>query len=74
VIRIRQQNVIISSLAHCQPSLKISCKSVQKFLRKFAKGQTNKQRRLDIRLGGGNYGVQHCAKKMGFQFLFASVQ
>jgi len=25
------QNLIICSLAHCQPSVKISCKSVQKF-------------------------------------------
>jgi len=34
------QSLIICSLAHCQPSLKISCKSVRKFLRK------DKQRRL----------------------------
>jgi len=35
-IRIRdldhQQNLIICSLAHCQPSLRISCKSVPKIL------------------------------------------
>jgi len=30
----RHQNVVVCSLAHCQPSLKISCKSVQKLLRK----------------------------------------
>jgi len=30
----RHQNLIISSLAHCQSSLKTSCKSVRKFLRK----------------------------------------
>ena len=33
----RHQNLIISSLAHCRTSIKISCKSVQKFLRKVAK-------------------------------------
>ena len=31
------------SIAHCQPSLKISCKSVRTFLRKVANGQTNRQ-------------------------------
>ena len=38
------QNLIICSLAHCQPSLKISrknCKSIRKFLRKIAIRQTN---------------------------------
>jgi len=30
-------------MAHCQPSLKISCKSVRKFLRKVANKQTYKQ-------------------------------
>ena len=54
----RHQNLIICSLTHCQPSLKISCKSVQKFLRKVANRQgdrqTDKQRRLHILLGGGN--------------------
>jgi len=39
----RHQNLIICSLAHCQPSLKISCKSVWKFLRKVANRQTNRQ-------------------------------
>jgi len=40
----RHQNLIICSLAHCQPSLKISCKSVPKFLRKLLTDrQTNKQ-------------------------------
>jgi len=48
------QNQIICSLAHCQPSPKISCKSVQKFLHKVANRQTDKQRRLHILLGGGN--------------------
>jgi len=54
----RQQNLIICLLAHCQPLLKISCKSVPKFLRKVANRQTDrqtdKQRRLRILLGGGN--------------------
>ena len=65
-IRIRDpdchQNLIICSLARCQPSLKISCKSVRSFLRKVANRQTdkdtnrqtNKHRRLHILLGGGN--------------------
>jgi len=35
------QNLIVCSLAHCQPSLKISCKSVWKFL--LTDKQTNKQ-------------------------------
>jgi len=38
----RNQNLIICSLAHCLPSLKISCKSVRKFLRKVADRQTNR--------------------------------
>ena len=37
------QNLIIRSLAHCQPSLKISCKSVWKFLCKVANRQTDKK-------------------------------
>jgi len=37
----RHQNLTICSLAHCQPSLKMSCKSVQKFLRKVANKQIN---------------------------------
>ena len=49
----RHQNFIICSFAHCQPSLKIPCKSVRKFLRRQAE-QTDKQRRLHILLGGGN--------------------
>jgi len=52
------QNLIISSLVHCRPSLKISCKSDRKFLHKIADGQTkeqtDKQQRLHILLGGGN--------------------
>ena len=39
----RHQNLIISSLAHAQPSLKILCKSIWKFLRKVANKQTDKQ-------------------------------
>ena len=31
-------------MAHCQASLKISCKSVEKFSRKVANRQTNRQR------------------------------
>jgi len=37
------QMLIICSLAHRQPSLKLSRKSVQKFVRKFANRQTNRQ-------------------------------
>jgi len=43
----RHQNLIVCSLAHCQPSLKISCKSLWKFLRKVAYKQTNKQTNND---------------------------
>jgi len=50
----RHQNLDICSLARCQPSLKISCKSVHKFLRKVANRQTDKRRRLHILLGGGS--------------------
>jgi len=51
------QNLNNCSLANCQPSLKISCKSVRKFLRKVGNRQTNKQTNNDdyiILLGGGN--------------------
>jgi len=40
----RHQNLLIRSLTHYQPFLKISCKSVRKFLRKVANRQTDKQR------------------------------
>ena len=54
----RHQNTIVCSVAHCQSSLKISCKSVLKFLHKVADRQTDrqtdKQRRLHSLLGGGN--------------------
>jgi len=67
----RYQNLIICSLAHCKPSLKISCKSVRTFLRKVDNRHTNretdrqtknKQRRLYILLGGGNKrnGMRSC--------------
>ena len=53
----RHQNLSICSLAHCQPSLKILCKSVWKLLRKVLNKQTDKQtdrqRRLHDLLGGG---------------------
>jgi len=39
----RHQNLTTCSLAHCQPSLKISCKSVRTSLRKVANRQTNKE-------------------------------
>jgi len=37
------QNLIVCSVAHCQPSLKISCKSVRKFLHKVANKETDRQ-------------------------------
>jgi len=37
------QNLIICSLAHCQPSRKISCKSIWKFLCKVANRQRERQ-------------------------------
>jgi len=39
----RHQNLIVCSLAHCQLSLQISCKSVWKFLHKVANGHTDRQ-------------------------------
>ena len=54
----RHRNLIVCSPARCQPSLKISCKCVRKFLRKVANRQrdkqTDKQRRTYSLLGGGN--------------------
>jgi len=52
----RYQNLTICSLAHCQPFLKISCKSVLKFLRRVANRQTDRQANNDVNnlLGGGN--------------------
>jgi len=47
------QNLIVCSLAHCQLSLQISCKSVGKFLYKIANRQTDIQRRKNDLLGGG---------------------
>jgi len=53
-----QQNVTVYSLAHCQPSLQILCKSVWKFLRKVANRQTDretdKERRKHNLLGVSN--------------------
>jgi len=50
------QNVIICSMVRCQPFLKISRKSIWKFLRKVANKQTtDKQRQKHIFLGSGNY-------------------
>ena len=40
VIRIATRIYYICSMTHCQPSLKISYKSVRKFLRKVANNQT----------------------------------
>jgi len=51
----RHQSLIICSLAHCQPSLKISCKSVWTFCAKLLTNrQTDKQRRKHNLLGAGN--------------------
>jgi len=46
----RHQNLIFYSLAHCQPSLKISCKFVRKFLHKVANRQTDKQTNNDEKI------------------------
>jgi len=49
------QSLNICSLTHWQPSPKISCRSVRKFLLKLLTDeQTNKQRRKHNLLGGGN--------------------
>jgi len=42
----RHQDLIVCSLAHCHPSLKMSCKSVRKFLRKVANRQTDRQKTM----------------------------
>jgi len=47
----RHQNLTVCPLAHCQPSLKITCKAVWKFLRKVANRQTAMKH---ILLDGGN--------------------
>ena len=52
----RHQNLIFCSLAHCQPFLKISCKSVWEFCAKLLTDkQTDKQRRKHNLLGWGNH-------------------
>jgi len=38
-VRDHHQNLTICSLAHCQPSMQISCKPIPKFLRKLANRQ-----------------------------------
>jgi len=43
----RHQNLTTCSMASYQPFLKISCKSVGKFLRKVANKQTNRQRQTN---------------------------
>ena len=55
------QNSNICSLGHCQPSAKISCKSVRKFLRKVANRQTDKRQTSndDSSLANNHY---HCRK------------
>jgi len=57
VIRIRDpdrhQNLVICLLAHCQPSVNISCNSVQTFLLKVANRQTKNDDCI-FPLGGGN--------------------
>jgi len=56
----RHQNLIICSLAHCQPSRKFQANPFRSFFRKVSKSnrqrnrQTNRQRRSHILLGGGN--------------------
>jgi len=59
----RHQNLIVCSPAHCEPSLKISCKSARKLLRKVANKQTDKQRRLAATLCGLRPRVQSASPK-----------
>jgi len=47
VIRIATKTLIVLSLAHCQTSVKISCKSVRTFLQKVSNKQTDKQTNND---------------------------
>jgi len=58
-------------IGSCQPFLKLSCKSVQKFLRKVAitNRHTDKQQRKHILLGGGNeQRNQACINVRAFAF------
>jgi len=48
------QNLIVCLFAHCQHSLKISGKSIRKFLHKVANQQTDRQQRKHKLLGGVN--------------------
>ena len=58
MIRIATKITAFVHWPNCQPSLKISCKFFRKFLRKVINRHTNKQRRLHILVGGGNWSVQ----------------
>ena len=60
------QNLITSSLAHCQPSLKISCKSAPNFLRKVANKERERQTDNDdynILPGECNYRILKAKKE-----------
>ena len=58
----RHQNLIVCSLANCQPSLKISRKSVRTFLRKVASGQTNRQTTTEVNIT--ELGIKLCELKL----------
>jgi len=68
----RYQNLIICSLAHSQPCLKILCKSVRKFLCKVVNRPTNNNNE-NILLGKGKY-VHGAAAPFGRQGLTPAVR
>jgi len=65
----RHQNLNVCSLAHCQPSLKISSKSVRKFLLKAANSETDRQTTtITYLLGGGKYVVIQVYPTLGIEY------
>jgi len=56
------QNLTICSLAHCHPSLKLSCKSMRKFFsaKLVTDRETDKRRRKHNLVGRSNNFMHHC--------------
>ena len=69
----RHQNIIICSLAQCQSSVKISCKSVSKFLRNVANRQTNNKQQQKHILLDGVYRKSHTVTRIATQFLLSKL-
>jgi len=62
-------SLIVCSLVHCQPSLKVSPKSVKKFLRKVAKSQTEKQ--TNIQTDKQRWKISSFAEETGKQVRYS---